>query len=178
MKNIVLYGMRWVGKTTIAKILAKHLNVVFFDLDECIINEIKEDIWSYVKKHNRNEFREKEHNALIKILKNKKDKVIALWWGTIIFEKNQKILLSNNTKLIYLTASIENIIERVTNDEKINVNRPSLSWKNNIKELKEIFLKREHIYKKFGNTTIENNSTINVCLKEITKQKMFLKMEI
>lgn len=68
MKNIVLYWMRWVGKTTVGKLLAKNIWVKFYDLDTVIEEDIWGPIFDFVETNWWPAFRKKEHENLVKLL--------------------------------------------------------------------------------------------------------------
>ena len=55
-KNLILLGMMGVGKTTIGKLLAKKLNLDFYDIDQIIEKENNMKISDIFKKKGRNFF--------------------------------------------------------------------------------------------------------------------------
>lgn len=176
MKNIVLYWMRWSGKTTIWKKLAEKLQLKFFDLDE----EIQKDIWlsvfDFVETNWWNSFREKEHQNLKRILQINEDKIISLWWWTITFENNQEILLKKSDKLIYIECPIDIIRERIEKDEIAWNKRNSLTNKWLFEELQEIYNKRKACYESFFDFSVNNNASLENCVKNILKKVNFWKI--
>lgn len=166
MGNIILYWMRWTWKSSLWKLLSIKLNKNFIDLDKYIIEKIW-DITEYVAKNSWDDFRDMEHKYLKEVLENNFDIVLSLWGGTIIFERNSNLILKNNSKLIYINSSLENISQRIESDEKSWNKRTSLTWKSLLDELSEVYEKRKDIYEKFYDFKVDNNSDMQKTLDEI-----------
>jgi len=167
MKNIIIYGMRWTWKSTIWKLLAKKLNKDFVDIDFYITNKINTTIDQFVKENWWDKFRDMEHKSLREVLENYENAVISLGGWTIIFERNQKLLLKNSYKLIYVYSDLDVITKRVLKDQINLENRPSLTWNNLYEDLKIVYEERKNIYEKFYDLKVINNWTIEGCLEKI-----------
>jgi len=170
MKNIIIYWMRWTWKSTIWKLISQKLKYDFFDLDKSIEEYLWEKLSTFIDKNWWEKFREIENIVLIEILNINIDKVISLWWGTIIFENNRDLLLKKSTKLVYIESSLENITCRIINDEKLWNKRNSLTGKWLIEELTDIYLSRKNIYESVYDLKVENNSWIKNCVIELFKK--------
>ena len=166
MGNIILYWMRWTWKSSLWKLLSIKLNKNFIDLDKYIIEKIW-DITEYVTKNSWDDFRDMEHKYLKEVLENNSDIVLSLWGWTIIFERNSNLILKNNSKLIYINSSLENISKRIENDEKSWNKRTSLTWKSLLEELSEVYEKRKDLYEKFYDFKVDNNGDMEKTLDEI-----------
>ncbi|MDP2103697.1 MAG: shikimate kinase, partial [Candidatus Gracilibacteria bacterium] len=159
-KNIIIYGMRGTGKSSIGRLLSQKLDKVFVDLDEYINKKIGEEIQTYIEKKGWDEFREREYECLREVLEsNHDDSVISLGGGTIIFERNQNLILKNNYKLIYVYSDIEKIQKRIQKDQSEGSTRNSLTGKNVIDELTEIYEKRKDMYERFYDFKVTNNES-------------------
>lgn len=169
MKNIVIYWMRWTWKSSIWKILSREIGIDFIDLDLYISQKIWQDLSSFIKTNWWDEFRNIEYKYLNELLNNVNNSIISLWWWTIIFERNQEIILKNNPILIYIYSDINSIISRINIDEQVWKNRTSLTWKSLTEELKEVYNFRKNIYEKFYNLKINNEWNINNSLYLITE---------
>lgn len=167
MKNIIIYGMRWTWKSTIWKLLAKKLNKNFVDLDFYITNKINATIDQFVKENWWDKFRDNEYKSLKEVLENYNDSIISLGGWTIIFERNQKLLLKNSYKLIYVYSDLDVITKRVVDDQINLENRPSLTWSNLYDDLKTVYEERKDIYEKFYDLKVTNNWILEDCLDEI-----------
>lgn len=159
--------MRWVGKTTIAKALAQRIKLPYYDLDELIKDDICESIFTYIEKHGRENFREKEHESLKKILDKNEDKILALWWWTLIFENNQNILLKKSYKLIYLDVPLQTIVNRIKSDECTKNKRNPLTGKWLFEELAEVYEERKWVYESFYDFKAENIASTEQTVSDI-----------
>ena len=70
-KNLILLGMMGVGKTTIGRLLAKKLNLDFYDIDQIIEKENNMKISDIFKKKGEIFFRKQEESTTINCLKKK-----------------------------------------------------------------------------------------------------------
>ena len=67
MKNkIYLIGSMGSGKSTIGRLLAKQMNLPFFDIDKMIVDQEKMSITDIFSKYSEEYFRETESNILEK----------------------------------------------------------------------------------------------------------------
>lgn len=155
-KNIILYGMRWVWKSTLWKLVAEKMWYTFIDLDDYISDKIWQPLSIYIEKVWRDIFRTMEHLCCKEVLKLPWKKIISLWWGTIVFPRNQHEILKNNHSMIFIDAPIDDIIARITIDENKWKTRNALTDSDVIAEIKKIYKERKPIYEEFSDTTISN----------------------
>ena len=140
-KNLVLLGMMGVGKTTLAKIVAKKQKMEFVDIDKNIEKKNSMKITEIFEKKGETFFRKEEEKEVLKSLK-KKNCAIALGGGAFINETIRKDVLKNAIS-IWLDMNIKTLNERVQWNQK----RPLLKKDSNAKILKELYDKRKKIYK-------------------------------
>ena len=150
-KNLVLLGMMAVGKTTIAKIVAKKLKLKFIDTDKNIAEKSSMTIIDIFKKKGENFFRKEEEKEALKSLK-KNNCIIALGGGAFINKIVRDSVLKNAIS-IWLDADIEVLKSRIKQNNK----RPLLMKENYNTKLKELYDKRKKIYE-LANQKIECNS--------------------
>jgi len=99
-KNIVLIGMPSSGKTTLAKIVARELNMDRFDTDQMIENEFG-PIKSFVRKNGWKEFRNLETLNLLNCMENNDEyKIISTGGGMVCTPAARKLLESSIVILI------------------------------------------------------------------------------
>ncbi len=170
MKNIFLYWMRWTWKSIIWKALSDELGMKFYDLDKVIEKKVWIISFIYVKEKWWDEFRKMENLCLLEILKNKEDKVVSLWWWTIMYKNNQKIILNDLNTKIYLYSNLEDIYKRIKNDEKIWKNRNTITDKSILEELKILYNERKDTYELFYDIKIDNIWSKNDILKKIIEK--------
>jgi len=140
-KNLILIGMMASGKSTIGRLLAKKLNLKFFDTDFIIEKKLKMKIFEIFKKKGEPYFRNLEKKITLNIL-NKNNCVISLGGGAFINEKVRKAIQKNNTT-IWLNWSSKTLIDRIKKNNK----RPVASNLSN-NELKNLLISRSKIYSK------------------------------
>jgi len=139
-KNLVLLGMMAVGKTTLARIVAKKHNLKFVDIDLNIRKKNSMTIAEIFEKKGENFFRKEEEKEVLQSLK-KNNCIIALGGGAFINKTVRENILKNAIS-IWLDVSIEILNSRI----KQNYKRPLLKKENNQVKLKEIYIERKKIY--------------------------------
>ena len=120
-KNLVLLGMMGVGKTAVGKLLAKKLNLQFFDIDQIIEKESKSKINEIFEKKGEKYFREKEEMISLNYLK-KPNCVISLGGGAFI-NKNIRQKVITTSRSFWLTTSTLILKSRL----KLNNKRPLIN---------------------------------------------------
>ena len=147
--NIAVYGFMGVGKTTIGRLLAEKLGYDFIDMDTEIEKREKTTISEIFRDQGETRFRQLESN-LIKELSQKDGLVIACGGGAIANPENAETL-SKVSRMVSLTASIEEIIERTNQDNS----RPLLEVENPVKEASKLYERRKPVYRKYAEVTID-----------------------
>jgi shikimate kinase len=153
--NIVLIGFRGTGKSTVGKLLANRLKRNFIDTDEYIERTTRKTIKDIFKKEGEEGFRKTEAETIAKLSKMK-NKVIAAGGGVVLKNENVKNLKSDGF-LILLEATPEIIHDRLTQDKKTPQQRPFLTNKNSFDEIKHLIDKRQPLYEKAANYTINTS---------------------
>jgi shikimate kinase len=113
-KNIHITGFMGVGKSTVARDLAKYLVWDFVDLDHEVEELSHKSINELTEKGGLEKVREAEQRALEKIT-GQKNQVIALGAGTLLHPANVKLIKSSGL-LVYLSAEISTLMKRLTED--------------------------------------------------------------
>jgi len=158
-RNLVLTGMRCSGKTYLGKKIAKHLGREFVDLDVEIENNAKIDIKRLVKANGWKYFRELEHKICSSLGSARDDKffkplVIATGGGVILNPKNMEVLKKNGVN-VFIFADTSTIIERI---KKQFGNRPTLTGKGSVREVKKVWKERRDLYLKYADYVWDDTS--------------------
>ena len=140
-KNLILIGMMASGKSTIGILLAKKLNLKFFDTDFIIEKKAKMKIVEIFQKKGEPYFRNLEKKIILNLL-NKNNCVISLGGGAFINEAVRKVSQKDN-ETIWLNWSLKTLIDRIKKNNK----RPVASNLSN-NELKDLLIYRSKIYSK------------------------------
>ncbi len=168
--NIYLIGFRGSGKTTLGKILAKELKKDFVDIDKLIEKRESKSIAEIFKEKGEEYFRKVETTILKEVASND-NQIVSTGGGIVISEENRKIIQENGIS-IYLTADTETTYKRI----KFDNNRPQLTDKDPIEEIKFLIEKRKPLYEKLANYTIDTSKfKIEECVKKI---KEFILKEV
>ena len=131
-KNLVLLGMMGVGKSALAKIVAKKCNLKLIDTDLQIEKKNAMAVNKIFRDKGENFFRKEEEEIVLNSL-DENDSVIALGGGAFISEKIRKKVLSFSVS-IWLDTKIDLLEKRLKNSKK----RPLLNKnKTIIEELKK-----------------------------------------
>lgn len=139
--NITLTGMMGAGKSRIAENLSRYLNgFVAVDTDVLVEYHNNQYITDMFAQKGEEFFREAE-SKIIKMVCQKDSLVIALGGGAFERPENRKII-QENSRVIYLKASPETLFERIANCK----NRPMLKDGFGVKEVEEILKRREPNY--------------------------------
>ena len=138
-KNLILLGMMGVGKTTIGRLLAKKLNLDFYDIDQIIEKENNMKISDIFKKKGEVFFRKQEESITINYLK-KNHSVISLGGGAFV-NKNIRENVLLKARSFWLTTSIGILKSRI----KSNKRRPVIN-QIGLKNIEDLFKKRKEFY--------------------------------
>lgn len=137
--NLILIGMMASGKSTIGRLLAKKLNLRFYDTDFIIEKKTKMKIYEIFKKKGETEFRNLEEKITLKLLK-KNNCIISLGGGAFLNNKIRRVVQNSGTS-ICLDWSHKTIINRIKKNNK----RPiALNLTSN--EIKDLIINRSKIY--------------------------------
>ena len=163
MKSIILTGMMGAGKTTIAHILGKKLNIKSIDIDTLIEQNEGEKISEIFSNKGEEYFRKIEKETIRNIFIPKPENlVISLGGGALENPETREFLLDNST-VIYLKTSPKIIYERIKN----NTSRPLLCDNMSVEKITEILEKREANYQSATITITTDNKTPNQIAEEI-----------
>ncbi len=125
--NIILIGYRCTGKTSVGKRMAEKLGIPFYDTDALVIKRIGKTIQEWVEEKGWESFRQEE-KEVIKEISSLAPAVIALGGGAVLEPENREIL-NQMGLVLWLTADVQTIIERMNADPNNMVMRPHLSEK-------------------------------------------------
>ena len=150
------------GKSTIGRLLAKKLNLRFFDIDFIIENKTDMKIEEIFEKKGEDAFRNLEKEITLKFL-NKTNCIISLGGGAFINEIIKKKVKKKGIA-IWLSWNSQTLINRIRKNKK----RPiALNLDDN--KLKDLINSRSKIYSKANyKINCENMNKIEI-VKKITQ---------
>lgn len=137
--NLYLIGMMGVGKTTIGRLLAKHLNYDFFDTDEFIERATGQAIATIFAESGEEIFRRLESATLSQVCA-RTQKVIATGGGIVLKPENWSYL--RHGIIIWIDVPLDQLQRRLRNDST----RPLLQQSNLSERLTSLMAQREALY--------------------------------
>jgi shikimate kinase len=163
--NIALYGFMGVGKSTVGKKLAEKLGYTFIDMDSEIEKQTGKTIKEIFQINGEPRFRHLE-SEMIKDLTKKDRLVIACGGGAIANEDNAKRLKASS-RMVYLTASVNEIVSRTRGDGT----RPLLNVTNPVEVASELYDKRRPIYSRYAEVEVDTtHKSIDVVVELILEK--------
>ena len=160
-KPIVLVGLMGAGKSSVGRLVAKKLDLHFFDADneielaaDCSIREIFE-------KYGEEAFRNCERRVISRLIKQTSS-VIATGGGAFINSETRE-LIQKNAISIWLKANLETLIQRT----KGRRTRPLLNVKKPDEVLAELMELRHPIYQEADITIITNSNKKNITSNKV-----------
>lgn len=150
------------GKTTIGRQIARLLGFDFFDSDREIEERTGVTIPLIFELEGEEGFRKREKDVIADLTK-KNHMVLATGGGAILKKANQQALKRSGT-IIYLCASIDDLLERTAKDK----NRPLLQASDPRKTLQSILTEREPIYRELADIILQTNKmTVHAAVNEL-----------
>ena len=143
-QNIILTGFMGTGKTTVGQLLAQKIGYTFVDTDALIEEQIGQAISELFATQGEETFRQLEVELVQQLAK--RDGLVIATGGGLILNSDNVDLLSRTGTIFCLTASPENILSRIAQQQHI---RPLLQEDNPLKKIKELLKQRNSIYRQF-----------------------------
>ncbi|MBI2486602.1 MAG: shikimate kinase [Deltaproteobacteria bacterium] len=165
-KNIFLIGFMGAGKTSVARMLAKKLQLSFCDLDETIEKELGMKIPEIFSTYGEDFFRDAESKVLRSVAQRERQ-VIATGGGVVLREENWEVMEKKGVT-IYLKAPAVVLYNRV----KDNTSRPLLQVENPFDKVKELLSKRMSLYEKADLIVDTEHISPQEVVREIRKKLM------
>lgn len=151
MHNIFLIGFMGVGKSTIAKLLARELQAELVEMDETIEAEAGMSINEIFEKFGEQHFRDLE-TALVERVAKTGGAVVSCGGGAVLRPENVE-LMKQSGKIIFLSATPETIYERV----KHSTHRPLLNGNMNVEYIRGLMERRREAYENAADVVISTD---------------------
>jgi shikimate kinase len=151
-QNIYLIGLMGAGKTTVGKILAKHLNKTFYDADHEIEKRTGVKIPVIFDLEGEAGFRKREI-AVIDELSQLENVVMATGGGAVMAVENRNALKDNGF-VIYLRANVHELWQRTRGDKQ----RPLLQNVDIRAKLEQLHTERNPLYTEIANLIVDTGN--------------------
>ena len=168
--NILLFGLRCVGKTTVGLKLSDITDRVFLDTDTIIEKRESKSIPEIINEKGWDYFRTRE-KEVIKDVSKENNAVISLGGGALMDKENVDSL--KDSLFILLKADIQTMRSRMERDAP----RPSLTNENAQNEIEVIMAERLPVYEEIADIIIDTDglSVYEVCdiiLLDLEKRRL------
>ncbi len=140
-KPIVIVGLMGAGKTSVGKMMAKKLNLLFIDSDSEIVKSAGCSVVDIFSIYGESEFRRVEDRVINRILSDNKIKVLSTGEGAFIIDDVRK-LTKEKAITIWLKADLELLVKRTSFKDT----RPLLLNYDSTKILQKLIDERYPIY--------------------------------
>jgi shikimate kinase len=172
MGHIFLTGYRCTGKTSVGRKLASDRNLPFYDTDTQLVNRTGKTIQEWVEEKGWASFRLAE-KSVIQEISSWTDGVVALGGGAVLDLDNREIIKKNGV-IVWLTADVTTILERMKADPKNKDQRPPLSERDWETETRETLAVRTPVYQALADLQIDTEGkTVEDIVVEIeTKMRL------
>lgn len=157
MQSLILIGYRCTGKTTVARKLADQIDIPAFDSDSEIERRVGKTIAEVFAQDGESAFRAMEESVIAEILANPNPLILATGGGAILRENTRK-RLHQSGRVIWLTATPETILRRMTNDVATKTMRPILTSLPMRGEIITLLEQRKRLYAEIAHETIDTCS--------------------
>ena len=152
-RNIILEGFMGSGKTTVSEILSEKLELDLMDTDAAIETTEGRSISSIFESEGEEAFRGMETELLQTVVKDHwRDMVISLGGGLPLREENRR-LLKEAGKVVYLRAMAETVYERVKGDDT----RPLLRCEDPMAKIRELLDLRRDKYEAAADLVVDTD---------------------
>ena len=153
------------GKTTVGKLLAKHLGKLFIDSDHEIERRTGVKVHLIFELEGEAGFRARE-TAVIDELTQQENIVLATGGGAILYAENREALHNRGT-VIYLRANVEDLWRRTRHDK----NRPLLQTENPRARLQQLLNQRDPLYRETAHVVIDTGEqNVQKLVRQLEKE--------
>jgi len=161
MQSFIFIGYRGTGKTMVACKLAEQLEIPVFDSDSEIERRAEKSIAEIFAQDGEGVFRDWEESVIAEILAQPNPLVLATGGGAIL-RASTRARLRQSGHVIWLTASPETILRRITNDAASKTMRPNLTALPMYEEIIAVLEQRKPLYAETAHEIIDTDCrTIN-----------------
>ena len=150
--NIFLVGLMGAGKTSVGRMLARHLHKNFYDCDHEIERRTGVRIPVIFDIEGEEGFRAREA-VVLRELVALKDIVLATGGGAVLRAENRRALVENGA-VVYLRASLDDLWRRVRHDRT----RPLLQIADPRARLAELYGERDPLYREVAAIIVDTGN--------------------
>ncbi len=144
------------GKSSIGVILAEKLGYEFLDTDTLITDERCCSVADIVECEGWQAFRKYEKQVLVQLV-GRKDCVVATGGGAILHREVWDELKKQGL-VVWLTADLKVLSDRIAGDQQSETLRPSLTGKGVYQELEDVLKERNPLYRETADCVVDSGA--------------------
>ncbi len=165
--NLYLIGYRGTGKTTLARVIAERTRRIFLDTDALVVKSEGRSVAEIFRSDGERHFREAEKKALREAAEYSGRNAIVSTGGGIVLDPDNRDLMRQTGRCVYLTLEATEILKRISRDDK----RPALTELSPLEEIRHVLAEREPLYRELADLTLDTGLVrIEDCVREIRKK--------
>jgi shikimate kinase len=153
LRRVFLVGPMGAGKTTIGRLLARHLHLEFVDSDTEIEERTGADIPWIFDVEGEEGFRDREQQVIDEL--TQRDGILLATGGGAVIRPANRSALASRGFVIYLHATVDQQVARTGQDRK----RPLLQGGNREEILRQLMARRDPLYREIADHVAETNRT-------------------
>jgi shikimate kinase len=150
---IFLIGYRGTGKSAVSRELASRLGYSWIDADEAVEQHAGKSIARIFADDGEPAFRKMEAKIVTELVGEKRT-VVALGGGAVLRDENRQAMRAAGS-VVWLTASVATILERVAADATTAHRRPNLTMMGGRAEIEELLAVRTPLYRECATLTVD-----------------------
>jgi len=151
--NLILIGYRATGKTTLAQRLAERLGWPWIDADVEIERRAGRSIAQIFAEGGEPAFRQLEAQVIADLCR--RDRLVLAAGGGAPLRPENRQAMGRSGRVIWLCASPETILERMSADATTAGRRPSLTDHGPLDEIVQLLTCREPIYRELAHLVVD-----------------------
>lgn len=172
--NIFLIGFRCSGKTSVGRKLSQHMGKIFIDSDHALVENFGRSIAEIVKVQGWQYFRKLEKQVINQICRGR-NQIVATGGGVVLDAANVAAMKKSGI-LVWFRANAETTRKRMAGDLNTKEQRPALTSKGMLEEIKLTIDNRKQYYADAADFTIDTDSRsiseiCNLTMERIQKMK-------
>jgi shikimate kinase len=152
-RNVILIGYRGCGKTSVGRLLARHLQYTFVDTDDRIVAAAGRPISEIFARDGEGAFRKLEAEV-VRGLARGTGQVISVGGGAVLLADNRDALRAAGP-CVWLTAAPEVLHARLQTDARTAASRPPLTDREALEEIRHLLAERAPLYAALADHVIE-----------------------
>ena len=173
MQSFIFIGYRGTGKTTAARKLADRLGISMVDSDTEIELQSGKSIAEFFAQDGEPAFRDWEESVIAGILTRESSTVpplvLATGGGAVLRDRTRE-RLRRAGRVIWLTATPQTILRRITNDAASKTMRPNLTSLSMHEEIASVLEQRTPMYAETAHEIIDTDTQT---IDEIVEKLLF-----